>query len=509
MVKREMYRKIQMMKKQGKLRTNIAIELSIDRRTVSKYYFMPEAEYLEYEKSNSERDKILDVYRTDILQIYEKNNFRRLNMTAVFDFLEEKYGSLTCSEKSFRNYINHLIQNGKLVLKENVRLFDKVPPLPYGQQMQVDFGQYKFQSGMKVYIFASLLSASRYKYTALQDHPFKTIDVIRHLLDSFEYFGGVPCEMVIDQDAVLVVSENSGDIILTKEFASFKEEMEMKMYVCRKADPQSKGKIENLVGFVKKNFLEIRDYSEISEAEDDMRHWLNRRANGKISQGTGLLPSELIIEERKSLRPLRASIFRVSEQLLRDKRIANKHSFISYKGSSYSVPKQYRNRTIEICSHSGNLYIYDCNGKMITEHKIPLITGQKVHNREHFRETEKKSSELKSEVLGIFSLPEWQNFATENFRHFPRYVRDQCILAKKHFDKTKDEELLLNAIAYCEENKSYSFKDLNDAYNNLTSTCVTPEVPPSILSGVKLPEIFVSKRDIADYENRVEQAGCI
>ena len=58
----------------------------------------------------------------------------------------------------------------------------------------------------------------------------------------------------------MVVSENRGDIIYTKDFKQFIEEMDLNMYVCRKSDPESKGKIENLIKFIKRNFLRIRDF---------------------------------------------------------------------------------------------------------------------------------------------------------------------------------------------------------------------------------------------------------
>ena len=104
--------------------------------------------------------------------------------------------------------------------------------LPYGKQLQIDFGEYRTKSGLKLYIFAAVLSASRYKYATLQDRPFTTLDLIHHLLDCFEYLGGIPEEIVIDQDKVMVVSENRGDIIYTKDFKQLIEEMDLKMYVC-------------------------------------------------------------------------------------------------------------------------------------------------------------------------------------------------------------------------------------------------------------------------------------
>jgi len=70
----------------------------------------------------------------------------------------------------------------------------------------------------------------------------RTKEVIGHLLNCFDYFRGVPEEMVIDQDGLMVVSENAGDIIYTDDFKYFIEEQKIRMYVCRAVDPQDKRK---------------------------------------------------------------------------------------------------------------------------------------------------------------------------------------------------------------------------------------------------------------------------
>ena len=61
-------------------------------------------------------------------------------------------------------------------------------------------------------------------------------------------------EIVYDQDKILAVSENSGDIIYTEIFQSFSNEMKFSIYLCRKSDPESKGKIEAVVKYAKNNF---------------------------------------------------------------------------------------------------------------------------------------------------------------------------------------------------------------------------------------------------------------
>jgi hypothetical protein len=46
---------------------------------------------------------------------------------------------------------------------------------------------------------------------------------------------------VIDQDAVFVDTETYGEVIKTRVFEDFCTEQELKLWTCRKADPESKG----------------------------------------------------------------------------------------------------------------------------------------------------------------------------------------------------------------------------------------------------------------------------
>ena len=247
MVKKKMYQRIQKLKKKGYGKFQIAKQLKLEPATARKYYHMNPDQYSEYLLKIQERQKLFEVYEKEILKVYLKNDNQRLNMAAVYDYLEEKFVPLPSSEKSLRNFIHHLEKTGKLQYQSKPREYQKVPELPFGKQMQLDFGVYRRKNQPTLHIFGAVLSASRFKYVALQENPFTTLDVILHLLDCFDYFGGIPLEMVIDQDSVMVVNENYGDIIYTKKFSIFLEEMDLKMYVCRKADPESKGKIENLI----------------------------------------------------------------------------------------------------------------------------------------------------------------------------------------------------------------------------------------------------------------------
>jgi len=506
-----MYQKIQTLKRQGFLKVQISRKLKLDPETVAKYYEMRESEYLEYQCSHAYRDRAFDSHKDSILDLYRENDFKKLPISAIFDYLEEGQEQLPGNEQTLRNYIRYLIDMNELKFNGKQRIYKKVDELPFGKQLQIDFGEYKTRSGLKLYIFAAVLSRSRYKFIAFQDKPFTTFDLIFHLLNCFDYIGGMPEEIVIDQDSVMVVAENHGDIIYTKDFGYFIEEMGLKMYVCRKADPETKGKVENCVGFVKKNFLSVRDFRMLEEARESLVSWLNRRANGKISQATKHIPAEEIEEEREHLRPIRNSIYRKDTLIGREERKADEYALVSVGASQYSVPSEYKNRGVDIYATDTKLFVFDSyTGVQITEHDISLIPGKKITKREHYRNNGKGTSEMRKEVMEMFALEKWKHFTQANFKEHSRYVRDQCLEAPRHFRGDIDLESLDRALEFCLEHKTYTMANLSDTYRYYESLSETEEedilrkLEPHLKDVAQYKkDIRVSKRDIGVYKSLV------
>src|SRR5699024_12630033 len=121
----------------------------------------------------------------------------------------------------------------------------------------------------------------------LLDRPFTTRDVITAHENAFRYFGGIPSELVYDQDALLIVSENNGDLILTKDFQSYKETRDLIVWMCRGADPESKGKVENVVKYVKNNFAKHRLYYGLNKWNETAWEWLERTGNRSEERRVG------------------------------------------------------------------------------------------------------------------------------------------------------------------------------------------------------------------------------
>ena len=111
---------------------------------------------------------------------------------------------------------------------------------------------------------------------------------------------------------------------------------------------------------------------------------------------------------------------------------------------------------LEIYKTDKQLFVFDIHsGGEIYCHNLSLIPGQKVIIREHFRQKESSVGDLKKQVLDQFSFLCWKRFAEQTFRAFPRYVRDQCLLAQKHFGEKTDLVVLEHAVEFCLSNKTY------------------------------------------------------
>lgn len=516
MITMNLFYEIKNYKRKGYKIRPISKRLGISRNTTKKYFEMSEDEFLKYSKELKSREKVYEEYKDEIISIFNTNQ-KKVYTSSVFDLLIETYGKdkLPGTERTLRNYIKWLKNIGEISNTKIKRPYKPVLDLQFGKQLQLDFGQLTINTGDTVYIFASVLSASKYKYVAVQNTPFRTIDVICHLIDCFDYIEGVPEEIVIDQDKTMVINENAGDITLTRMFKQFKDEMGFNLYVCRKADPETKGRVENLVKYVKTNFFSARSFNRFSEVESRLRSWLDNRANNKICSDTKMSYSNLFQIEKESLKPVRASIFKRENILFRETRKVDSKSLISVKSSMYSVPIKYRNTTIWIHQTDRELFIYDDRaGNIIAKHQLSLIPGQKIINNNHYRDTTRDQLELKIELLSKFEIDSWKKFIELNYKKCNRYFREQYGQIKIFLSNEIDEYLLERALELCFETEKYTAKNLEEAYlyhrgvfedshSNILSTLVTGI--KAIKEDSRNPK--VKKRELSYYSSLISILG--
>ena len=455
----KVYNAIHQLKERGFKKDSVAKQLNINWRTVDRYWNMTVAEY-ESQSQSLKRTSQLDEYRNQILLWLRK--YPSMTAAQVCDWLKEHY-KVPFKERTVSRYVKTLREEYGLKKTAAPRDYEAVPELPMGQQIQVDFGQKlmpNVDGGMtKVYAAAFLLARSRYKYVETQSRPFTSVDLVRICHNCFRYFGGMPQEMVFDQDSILCVSENAGDIIYTYEFEKFRQETRISIYLCRGADPESKGKIENTVKYIKGNFLSNRMFVDDDILNYSCLEWLERTANAKEHGTTKLIPVEVFKEEREYLRPL-VGLDEASNPFVC--RTVRKDNTILYNSNRYSVPLGTYNSQPEVRLETKDdvLYIQTVFGEAICEHRIATGRGLLIQNKSHTRDRTTALDKLQDDLDAIL-----QGKATDYLQAIrtekARYSRDQFKIIQSLIDQYGVPNVL-EGVAFCMSNTLYSANILKD-----------------------------------------------
>ncbi len=513
------YYETQRLDREGYSASKISDLLGIDRRTVKKYLAMTEQEYGEFLTKQSERKKELLLYENFVKERLER--FSDTSAAQMHDWLKEHHADFPkVDPKTVYNFVHWIRDKYNLPLVSMPRQYLVVEELPYGQQAQVDFGTTNMRtsshSRIKVYFFVMTLSRSRYKFIWFISRPFTDeLAVLAHEL-AFQYFGGIPYSIVYDQDRVFLVSENKGDLILTEAFRAYVREQSFELHFCRKADPESKGKVENVVKYVKQNFLYNRTYYNEETLNDEALGWLGRTANVLPHGTTKKDPFSEMTEERKYLKayiPYTVKLPLVTYTVRKD-------NTISWKSNLYSLPLgTYTGRgcLVSVRKELDALVILDSQGKQeLCRHQIPAGKGLKVMNTDHKRDKSKTIEELMNQLCkqidaGAIGLAVY-DWLEAIRREKPRYIRDQLQLIREVVENT-EASIVHRAIIFCHQNNILSavdFKAMVDQELRQQTQQNTQEkmILLNPLSGVaSKAHIQPEKSSINDYEELLKNKG--
>ena len=428
-----MYHEIYQLARLGFKKAKIARYLVLDSRTVGKYLAMSEADYERFLTGPGRRDKKLSEYEEFVRDRLVE--FPDTSAAQMYDWLKEHHPEFPdVTGRTVYNFVMFVRAEHNIPVVGPQREYFPVEELPYGRQGQVDFGEYNMRTPSggrkKVYFFVMVLSRSRMKYLWFSEVPFTAALTSQTHEQAFAFFGGVPHTIVYDLDRIMVTSENLGQVLLTAAFKAYVASAGFELHFCRPADPESKGKVENVVGYVKKNFLYNRAYVDCDGLNSQGLAWLARTANHLPHNVTKKSPQTEHLIEQQHLTPHKPVLMENDYQSY----YVRKNNCIPYKSNFYSLPAgtyQGRGSQVLLKKSGQTIDIYSLDEQLICSHQIASSTGKTVINTNHRRDSSKSLEELMSQAAGRFSDPDR---ARQYFGHIqerlPRYIRDhlQCIL---------------------------------------------------------------------------------
>lgn len=506
-----MYHEIHKLKRLGFSNAKIARYLVIDVKTVSKYLLMEEDDFENHLLSNKQRHKVLSDYEEFVKEKLSK--FQDTSAAQIHDWLKEYHPDLPeVSPRTVYNFVFYVRHKHNIPSVKINREYFPIEELPYGQQAQVDFGQYNMRTAngqrKKVKFFVMVLARSRMKYVWFWDKPYTAQAVCQAHENAFAFFRGIPDTIVYDQDRTMVVDENAGDMILTSAFKQYTKSRSFKLHFCRKADPESKGKVENVVQYVKKNFLYNRPYSDIETLNTEAIAWLGRTANYLPHNFTKKVPMDEFMIEEKHLQPYTPLTIENKDNKMHHVRKTNT---IAFKSNFYTLPMgTYKGAGTQVIIKENNnsIEIYNLNNQLICTHQISSSIGQTITNTNHKRDNSKSLEQMINLATDCFSN---QKTASEYIlkikMKLPRYLRDHLQIMLKALDNIEKHQAD-KALDFCLKNNLFNGFEFDQVLHVMIGQTQNPKMKSIKLLDIsnldkanQTPEIS----NIQDYENLINQ----
>lgn len=425
----------------GESERQISRDLGISRPTVHKYKIMATIEgYLDIDTERPGLDQIAEVlgpkpqppkkpstlepYQEVVKQMIE----RGIEMTAMWQRLRSDHG-YEGSYSSVRRFV-HRLQCPKPGDKAVIRVQSEP-----GEEMQVDFGSVGqlFDPGCgrlrTAYVFVATLCYSRHQYAELVFDQ-KTATWIGLHQRAFEHFGGIPKRVKPDNLKAAVSKALIHDPVLGEAYRRMAIHYGFLISPTAPAQPQQKGKVENGVHYVKRNFMAGKTFADINFANQHLLEWI-REVAGVRQHGTTHQAPLYLFEtyERAALQPLPEEPFALLET-----RIVKVHPdcHVIIDGSYYSVPYTRVGQKLDAFIHERVIEIYDGHQQ--------VTTHVRMHNKGQWSTRMSDYPPHKAEYL--IKTPDYCRKAASRIGPATRQVVDH-LLTDRPLDRLRSVQAIL------------------------------------------------------------------
>ncbi len=387
---------IHRLKDLGWTERRIAREIRLGRNTVKKYLDNPEQVVCK----RSPKPSKLDPFRDLIDQFLEQDSM--VKAPVVLQRLQSRGfdGKITI----VRDYLQEV--RGKIKHREPFIRFESPP----GQQMQIDWGHFGHlsygQDNRRLYALAVTESYSRLFYVEFT-HSQKQESLHQSLLNAFSYFKGTPRELLVD-NMLTAVTERQGALIRFNEaFLDFLRPFKIIPIACNVRSPNEKGKIENIIKFLRYNFWPLRSFTDLNDIQTQLLDWLDNVASVRIHQTTGQSPKERFSTVTLGALPEPLPDCRETALVLVHKDFA-----VRFDANAYTVPPWLIGKKLTLKADKTTVTIYH-QQKPVATHQRSWRRKQRIELPSHMEQVKKMKKRLwQDKQITLFSSlgPEARDF---------------------------------------------------------------------------------------------------
>jgi transposase len=343
----------------GNSQRQISRSFDLSRDTIRKYIELATKENLTILSTDSELNKIAIKIEEKLYKIEPKH--KASAMAVLVGYHEEIKNWLTQRSITHTQIRRLLLAEGVKVSNRSVnryiqQAFPKIPKSTIhikteaGQEGQVDFGyigKMQDSSGKNrtLYVFVMTLSHSRYRYvefTFSQDQ----VSWAQLHINAFNFFGGVPNRIILDNLKAGVVKPDIYDPTLNETYSELSRFYGFTIDPAKVYKPEHKGKVERSIRIVREQLIAGKLYQNITEANAEALRWCKNEISHRVCTTTGSKPIDtFLMEEKERLISMRTGVFDIPIWTICT--VQKDHHFV-IKGNFYSVPTKYIGEEISV-----------------------------------------------------------------------------------------------------------------------------------------------------------------
>ena len=343
--------------------------LSLDARTVAKWasveQFRPRA--------GVQRVSKLDAYKGQIVRWLDAHPY---SAQQIFQRLREAgYGGGVTIVKDYVHRIRPRHQEAFLKLDFTA-----------GECAQVDWGEYGSiavgSTRRRLSFFLMVLCYSRLMYLEFTVSQKMEFFLACHE-NAFAAFGGCPSRIMVDNLKSAVLQRLVGAApVFNPKYLDFSRHWGFEITPCNVRAGNEKGRVENAVGYVKKNLLAGLELADFAAMQPAATLWVDTVANVRIHGATRQRPIDRFDDERAHLKPLNPAGFDLARVCTAR---ATKQFRVPLDTNHYSVPARYAGQRLTLKAYADRVCIYDAD-QLLWRHPRSMDRHQDIEEPEHARQ---------------------------------------------------------------------------------------------------------------------------
>jgi transposase len=372
MLSQEDYIVIRTLKARGVYQKDIAAELGVHPKTVSRALKRGSAS----ETTRKKRVSKLDAYKAKVDELLAEGVWNGVVILREIQALGYEGGRTLLREKhDYAGFFKRALRAGKATVRF------ETPP---GRQLQSDWGEIcTLIAGqeVKVYFIVNTLGYSRrfhFWCTDSQDAEHTYEGLIR----SLEYFGGTPEEVLVDNQKSAVLAHRAGQgPTFHPRFVDLAGHYGFAPRACRPYRARTKGKDERMVGYVKQHFfVRYRAFESYEHLNQLGENWLREEADRRVHGTLQEVVAERFERERPALQALPATRY---DTAYHETRRVSWDSYIEVRGNRYSVPDNLVGQVVSVWIGLDDRLRVVAGEQIVAQHQLRSRTQGWVSLPEH------------------------------------------------------------------------------------------------------------------------------